>query len=135
MVVTTKGTVGRVAQIRSTDPDFVYSPQVCFFRSLDPSIVPRFLYYWFRGSEFRGQATGVKSQTDMADYINLADVRGLRIALPSKPDQQGIAEVLGALDDRIDSNRRRAAVAESLLDVLASAVVQPRMSTADRSTR
>ena len=125
VVVTTKGTVGRVAMIRPTDPEFVYSPQVCFFRCLDRSVEPRFLYYWFSGSEFRVQATGVKSQTDMADYINLADVRSLRITLPSPHEQRAIADVLGALDDKIESNRRRAEIAESLLDMLAIAAAGP----------
>lgn len=73
-----------------------------------------------RGPEFLDQARSVKFQTDMADYINLADLRGLRITLPPARDQRAIAEVLGALDDKIESNRRRADVAESILDVLAA---------------
>jgi type I restriction enzyme S subunit len=55
------------------------------------------------------------SQTQIADYpvVRLPDIR----------EQRAIGEVLGALDERIESNRRRASVAESLLDVLACAVV------------
>jgi len=47
VVVTTKGTVGRVALMSVDDSEFVYSPQVCFFRCLDDAIHPRWLYYWF----------------------------------------------------------------------------------------
>lgn len=115
VVVTTKGTVGRVAMIRTRDPEFVYSPQVCFFRCLDHSVEPRFLYYWFSSSEFHQQATGMKSQTDMADYINLADVRSLHITLPRPQAQRAIADVLGALDDKIESNRRLSSTCRELV--------------------
>ena len=107
VIVTTKGTVGRVALITPRDPEFIYSPQLCFFRVLDSSRIDRgFLYQWFRGAEFRQQASGVQSQTDMAPYINLADMRSLNITLPPLPEQRAIAEVLGALDDKSESNRR-----------------------------
>lgn len=106
VVVTTKGTVGRVALISDDDPEFVYSPQVCFFRCLDGTIDPRWLYYWFCGPQFTGQAPGVQAQTDMAAYINLADMRAMRLTLPELTEQRAVVTLLGALDDRIGSNRR-----------------------------
>lgn len=106
VIVTTKGTVGRVARIVESDSEFVYSPQVCFFRTpTNSEIEPRWLYYWFRGPQFREQARGVQSQTDMADYINLADMRSMKITLPHSDEQRGIAATLEALDDKIESNR------------------------------
>lgn len=53
VVFTSKGTVGRFAFVRNDTPMFVYSPQLCFWRSLDiEAIVPRFLYYWMTSREF-----------------------------------------------------------------------------------
>jgi len=106
VIVTTKGTVGRVALMSVNDSEFVYSPQVCFFRCLDDTIDPRWLYNWFRGPEFTGQAFGVQAQTDMAAYINLADMRAMRLTLPELSEQRTVAATLGALDDKIASNRR-----------------------------
>lgn len=106
VVVTTKGTVGRVALMPADGSEFVYSPQVCFFRCLDDSIDARWLYYWFRGPEFTGQASGVQAQTDMAAYINLADMRAMRLTLPELTEQRAVAATLGALDDKIESDRR-----------------------------
>jgi type I restriction enzyme S subunit len=53
VVFTSKGTVGRFAFVHATTPRFVYSPQLCFWRSLDhKAIDPQFLYYWMFGREF-----------------------------------------------------------------------------------
>jgi type I restriction enzyme S subunit len=107
IVLTTKGTVGRVAMIPCDSPEFVYSPQVCFFRvGAGGRVVCRWLYYWLQGDEFRSQALSIQGQTDMAPYINLVDLRAVRIRVSSVKEQQGIADVLSALDDKIEGNRQ-----------------------------
>jgi type I restriction enzyme S subunit len=107
VVFTSKGTVGRFAFVTERTPRFVYSPQLCYWRSLQPSMLqPRFLYYWMHGIEFWEQANGLKGQTDMADYVSLGDQRRMHITLPSLPEQEALAEILGVLDDKIELNRR-----------------------------
>src|SRR5690606_41187799 len=50
VVFTSKGTVGRLAFVRPDTPRFVYSPQLCFWRTLDPEMFyARWLYYWLEG--------------------------------------------------------------------------------------
>ena len=115
VVFTSKGTVGRLAFVRETTPRFVYAPQLCFWRSLAPDVIDaRWLYYWMCGSEFTQQISGVKGQTDMADYVSLTDQRQMAITLPPTSIQRAIAGVLGALDDKIDQNRRAARALERL---------------------
>lgn len=128
VVVTTKGTVGRVARIPPEAAEFVYSPQVCFFRCLDNTVDSRWLYYWFRGPEFANQAEAVQSQTDMAAYINLNDMRAMRMSLPDAPEQRAISAVLGALDDKIVSDRRSLDVGLALLDAISSSLALDRES-------
>jgi type I restriction enzyme S subunit len=107
VVFTSKGTVGRFAFVRAETPRFVYSPQLCFWRSLDQQrIHPPFLYYWMSGREFFLQYSGVKGQTDMADYVSLSDQRRMRITLPPIDTQRAIAGILDALDEKIELNRR-----------------------------
>lgn len=115
VVFTSKGTVGRLAFVRATTPRFVYAPQLCYWRSLDPDVIDdRWLYYWMCGDEFTPQISGVKGQTDMADYVSLTDQRRMEITLPPISIQRAIAGVLGALDDKNDQNRRTARALERL---------------------
>ena len=107
VVFTAKGTVGRHAFVTRLTPRFVYSPQLCYWRSFDHDFLdPRFLYYWIQGPDFLAQAAAVKGQTDMADYVSLRDMRRISLRLPPLPEQRRIAIVLGALDDKIELNRR-----------------------------
>jgi len=115
VVFTSKGTVGRFALVGSTTQRFVYSPQLCFWRSLDRKLIdPRFLYYWMCGREFYVQYKGVAGQTDMADYVSLTDQRRMNITLPPFDEQGAIAEILGALDDKIELNRRMSDTLEAM---------------------
>lgn len=121
---TSKGTVGRVGLVTDRVEPFVYSPQLCFWRSLqEQRLLPRFLYYWFSGRECTGQLATLKGQTDMADYVSLRDQLRMVISLPSMQEQRAIADVLGALDDKIESNRRIGARSEGLLQVVAERVL------------
>jgi len=106
VVFTSKGTVGRFAMVRENTPRFVYSPQLCFWRVLDPNrLDSRFLYYWMHGYDCREQFDRVKGQTDMADYVSLRDQRNMSITLPPIDHQRLIGRVLISLDERIELNR------------------------------
>lgn len=119
-VVTTKGaSVGRTAFVSEGLPPFVYSPHLSYWRSLDPArLAPGFLHYWARGPEFRAQLDGMKQSTDMAPYLSLRDQRRLRISLPVPNQQHGIAEILGALDDKIHLNREKNLTCEALIGAI-----------------
>lgn len=107
-VVTTKGnSTGRTAFVTELMPPFVYSPHLSYWRSRDPArLASGFLRFWSRGEEFRIQLEAMKVSTDMAPYLSLADQRRLRITLPAIRVQEAIGQILGALDDKIELNRR-----------------------------
>src|SRR5690606_19654209 len=65
VVFTSKGTVGRFAFVTDETEPFVYSPQLCYWRSLSPgALSPAYLYYWMASKEFLEQVDAVKGQTD-----------------------------------------------------------------------
>jgi type I restriction enzyme S subunit len=108
VVITTKGnSIGRVGWVPAEAPEFVYSPHLSYWRSLDGSVlIPRFLYYWSRGPEFLKQLHRLAFGTDMAPYLSLRDQGRLALRMPSIRNQRAIADVLGALDDKIAVNGR-----------------------------
>jgi type I restriction enzyme, S subunit len=115
VVLTAKGTVGRVALMPPDGPAFAYSPQLCYFRPVASGpIRSRYLYYWFKSTQFWNQADALKGQTDMADYLSLSDIQALRIGIPALGQQDGIIDVLGVLDDKIAVNDRIAETAYGL---------------------
>lgn len=131
VILTTKGTVGRTAFVQAAPGSpLVYSPQLCFFRSLDAQVRARFLYYWFSSPEFKHQASSLQSSTDMAPYISLSQLAGVAISLPNEREQQAIAEVLGALDDKIAANTQLVdtlhQLASALFQGLRAAPTEPR---------
>jgi len=116
VVFTGKGTVGRFGFVRDNTPRFVYSPQLCFWRVLDPSLIePQWLYYWMHGTEFQDQLASVSAQTDMAAYVSLRDQRRFTITIPPLPEQRRIASILGCIDDKIELNRRMNRTLESIV--------------------
>ncbi|MFJ6320763.1 hypothetical protein ACIQJW_32275 [Streptomyces californicus] len=116
IVLTVKGTVGRVALMPSEGPRFAYSPQLCYFRPrADGPLAAQYLYYWFKSADFWIQANALKGQTDMADFISLGDILSLKLRLPSRTRQEDVAGVLGVLDEKIAVNERTASVADALI--------------------
>ncbi len=81
---------------------------------MDGPLVARYLYYWFKSSDFWIQANALKGQTDMADFISLGDILSLKLRLPSRAQQENVVGVLGALDDKIAVNGRIADTARQL---------------------
>lgn len=115
VVFTSKGTVGRFAFVQNNTPKFVYSPQLCFWRSTDQNYIdPFYLYYWMSSREFVNQINSVKGQTDMADYVSLTEQRKMIVRIPDISIQREIGKRLSALDQKIQLNRQISDTLESM---------------------
>ena len=67
--------------------------------------VPRYYYYYFRSPAGRAQIESIVEQVAAAG-IRGSDLGHLRVPVPALHRQRAIAEVLGALDDKIECNNR-----------------------------
>jgi len=116
---TSKGTVGRITRVSSKTGSFVYSPQVCFWRSTAPDkLHPNVLYRWMSTDDFTHQVATVSTQTDMAPYVSLQDQRKMVIQLPPPSDQREIATQLEAIDEKIAANAEQSRTLATLRDTL-----------------
>ena len=114
VLLTHKGTVGRVATVPARFDRVMCSPQTTFWRSLDSERLDQgFVSAFLRSEVLQGQLRRVMHESDMAPYVSLTNQRGLSVTLPPIADQRAIADVLGALDGKIESNRRVADAADA----------------------
>lgn len=110
-----KGTVGKLALAPLDSPPFVCSPQTTFWRALDQERLDRrYLYCYMQSGAFTQQWMARCNETDMAAYISLTAQRQLHIAVPPIEVQRAIADVLGALDVKIEQNQRTVDAIERL---------------------
>jgi type I restriction enzyme S subunit len=131
---TSKGTVGRITLVDPDAQTFVYSPQVCFWRSLDAErLSPFVLHAWMRSGRFNEQIDAVKGQTDMADYVSLRDQRAMRFNLPTPTAQATAAGFAEPLARAASAARREARTLSAIRDALLPKVVsgQIRIPVAD----
>ena len=115
---TSKGTIGRFARVGKETPKFVYSPQVCFWRSLDQRRLRHaVLYAWMVSNEFRTQIEAVAGQTDMALYVSLKDQRAMRMPVFGD-DQHVLADRLDPLLERKALNVAESGTLSTIRDLL-----------------
>jgi len=106
-ILSTKGSVGKLAYVPEGSPNFVCSPQTSFWRSLKHDFLdPRFLYYELQSRHFINQILSRKGETDMADYLSLTSQRGLMIRVPEKAVQLEVVKILSSVDRKIHLNRQ-----------------------------
>jgi type I restriction enzyme S subunit len=116
----TKGTVGRAGYLRSGQPTVVFAPQVAYWRVLAPDVLnARFLFYLIRSHAFQSALNGVKTHGSMvADYVSISLQVDFEFKFPPIGEQRAIAHILGALDDKIELNRRMNETLETIARAL-----------------
>lgn len=104
-------TIGRSGVIGgATYTDEPYWPlNTCLFVKDFKSNYPRWVYYWLKSADFSAVDSGSAQPSLNRNYI-----AGYPVWLPSPDEQQAIAEVLGALDDKIAANTKLSNTAQDL---------------------
>lgn len=117
LVVTHRGTVGQVSMIPRTSAyeRYVASTSHVKVRLDSSKAIPEFYYYWF------SSPIGKRSILENASTVGVpgiaqpvATMKRLRVPCPPLSMQRAIAEVLGALDNKITINDRLASAALEL---------------------
>ncbi|CUJ89765.1 EcoKI restriction-modification system protein HsdS [Ruegeria denitrificans] len=120
VLISHKATIGRVAMVGKIESSFLMlTPQVTYYRVLKTDILDRrFLFYYFQSRPFLevlGQWAGDGSTRA---YLGITGQLKLPIMMPPINEQHEIAAILGALDDKIELNRKTAATLEEMARVL-----------------
>ena len=103
-----KGTIIVVARGVGGTGDVKIAKEDCFLTNLSIAVnidtdicLPQYFYYKFYLSNLRYLDSG-----SAQSQITIDDLKRLQISLPSLEEQRRIAGILGAIDDKIENNRR-----------------------------
>lgn len=112
VLLTSEAPTGEVAYL-SQDRDWCLGQRLFGLRGKAGLLEGQYLYYLLRGGEVRNQLIARATGTTVSG-IRQSELVKVELDLPPLPEQQGIAATLGALDDKIESNRRARSVLRRL---------------------
>jgi len=114
LVFTCWGTIDQVGLIdsRAKYERYIVSNKQMLLTPDDSKADSLYLYYYFASPDVRSQILNEGIGSSVPGF-NLGQLRSFEIPLPPLPEQKRIAEVLGALDDKIELNRRMNATLEA----------------------
>jgi len=119
VLISHKGTLGKVGFAKDDAPPFVCSPQTTFWRVLNEEEMDRhYLFAYMRSPQFKRMFATYGGETDMAPYVSLTSQRSLELCLPSIERQRAIGTILRSLDDKIELNRKTNETLEAMAKAL-----------------
>jgi type I restriction enzyme S subunit len=119
VILTTRGTVGNVALFDDSVQfeDVRINSGMVLLRADQSKLLPRFLFQFVRSPLFKEQVAALTTGSAQPQ-LPIRDIRRVEIPLPPLAEQKAIAAVLGALDDKIELNRRMNAKLEEMARAL-----------------
>lgn len=120
LVFTHRGTLGQVGLIpHGLHPRYVVSQSQMKMTCDEKRADPLFVYYYFRSWEGQHALLANTSQTGVPAIARpVTSLKQIRLALPPLAEQRAIGRVLGAIDDKIELNRRTSATLEAMARAL-----------------
>jgi type I restriction enzyme, S subunit len=108
VLISHKATMGRTAIVDELDvPFLMLTPQVTYYRVIDTArLCPRYLRYYFDSPTFQVLFNTWGQKGSTRAYVGITAQLDLPIVLPPPSEQYAIGYILGALDDKIELNRR-----------------------------
>lgn len=120
VLLTHKATIGRTSIVPKIDtPYIMLTPQVTYYRVKDKDELDnRFLKYYFDYKPFQETLALWSGAGSTRAYLGITGQHNLTVRLPKINVQTHIADVLAALDAKIDCNNRLNAELEAMVKTL-----------------
>lgn len=108
---------GTVFRVPALGRPMTLGPNAVLCRPLEGSLDRDFLYYYLTGRDGQNSIASILGGSAQPKF-NKTDFRSLQVPLPPLLEQKAIAAVLGALDDKIELNRRMNSTLEAMARAL-----------------
>ncbi len=105
VLLTREAPIGEVGYVDGLGNVFL-GQRIMQYRPDPTKIEPRYLYYAFCSRDLQNQFRSHEGSGSVVSHIRVADCHTFKINLPNRITQKNIAASLGALDDKIENNRR-----------------------------
>lgn len=118
LIAMTGATVGKVGKFPQTHGKYFLNQRVGKVYLTDPNETDyRYIYYILSQDVFVRQMLGIADGSAQAN-ISGSQIESLKVPLPPLPEQKRIAGILGALDDKIELNRKMNETLEQMAKTL-----------------
>lgn len=117
VVMTTEGPLGEVAQLDHETVKYALGQRIVTMRGRSGFLDNGFLKYLLLSAEVQERLHSRATGSTVAG-ISQASLRAMPVPIAPYAEQRQIASILGALDDKIDLNRRMAATLEEMARAL-----------------
>ena len=104
------------------ESQFIQNPPVAVFASylvrlsIKREVDPRYVAYWLKSASFRGYLQGVLGDKSAQPNASASTMTNAPMRLPTDRNyQSAVTSILGALDDKIDLNRRMNETLEAMV--------------------
>lgn len=106
-------TIGRVAVVPQFEGRLLVGTSLTYFRLNSQKLLPRYFAAYLAGVDFQNQLAAVMSHSTR-NQVPITAQRRLTVVVPPLDVQHMIADTLGALDNKIEQNRRTSRGLEAL---------------------
>ena len=106
VLLTHKGTIGRVAIVPDISDKIMLTPQVTYYRINDQKkLNPKFLYAFFQSNTFQSKIKNLSSQSTR-NYIGITEQKKLTIKFPDYEEQNEIIKIIDSIEKVITINNK-----------------------------
>jgi type I restriction enzyme S subunit len=123
IILAREAPVGLVVRVPEAE-QVALGQRTVLLRPDEAKVDPGFLYYALVGDEMQARMNA-RAEGSTVAHLNVAEVRELQfIDCPPLAEQRAVAGVLGALDDKIESNRRVVGLLRQTAQAVVASAVQ-----------
>lgn len=118
ILITIAGAIGRIALATSAFLPANINQAIALVRLQSSEVDKRYLMYYLSNPSLQEELLSISSGQSVQANLNLQQIGDIQVSLPPLATQRKIAAVLGAIDDKIETNRKICANLEAQAQAL-----------------